>query len=751
MAHTNTLRSHTFFTSHARPGTRGLRLLPTALATRRLVLALSGLTLTSGLLTPVAHAQTTPADATATLGTVVVRPAAESEPASVTGFGDETPQRTPVSVRVIDADTLADNQVRRMSDVVQLDASASDAYNAIGYWDHITLRGFVLDNTYNHRRDGLPISAETSLGLENRERIELMKGTSGIQAGTSAPGGLVNHVIKRPTEQPTRQLRLGVNQHGNALAHIDLGGRFGTDRALGYRLNVASEHLRSHVNGTNGQRELAALAMDWRLQPGQLLEVELEHSRKSQPGVPGLSLTGNALPAPDPFININTQPWSQPGTMAGLTGSIRYTHAISTDWSWSAQASSQRLKADDFLAYPFGCYDGASGVYHGDRYCPNGDFDLYDYRSLNERRTTQALQWQIKGTLKAAGTTHHISAGVLKNRYTETGQPQVDNYPGVGTGNIYSLPTLPADTNYTDPYTNRTERTTEWFAHDRIEWNAQLSTWVGLRHSQLQRASVRTDGSRATDYAQSFTTPWLAVAWQWRPATMVYVSTGQGIESAVAPGRSRYTNAGLPLDPLKSRQWELGTKHAWHGGDMSAALFGITRPRAGDAGACGAPGSCTFQMDGDDQHRGLELTARQRLGAWTLDGSAMWLAAQRRNGQIDPSLNGKRPTNVPDFVLRAGATLAIAQVPGLTVHARASHEGRRAVVPDGSVQLPSWTRVDAGLAYRTRLSNQPTTWRLGVSNLLNRRYFQESPYQYSHIYLFPAAPRTVSLGLDMSF
>ena len=711
-----------------------------------MILTLSGLTLAGGLLLSPAYAQA-PTDAAATLGTVVVRPTASNEPAGITGFGDETPQRTPLSVRVMDANELNSHHARRMSDVIQLDASASDAYNAIGYWDHVTLRGFVLDNTYNHRRDGLPISAETALALENRERIELLKGTSGIQAGTSSPGGLINHVVKRPTEQPTRSLRLDVNQYGNMLAHVDMGGRFGTDNALGYRLNVAGERMRSHANGTNGERELAALALDWRLQPGQLLEVEIEHANRSQPGVPGLSLTGNTLPAPNPFTNINTQPWSQAGKMNGLTGSVRYTRAIDSDWSWTAQASSQRLKADDFLAYPYGCESG--NLY--DRYCPNGDFDLYDFRSLNERRTTQALQWQIKGALKAVGATHHISAGVIKSRYSETGQPQVDNYPGVGTGNIHTLPPLPSDTNFTDPYTNRSERSTEWFVHDRTEWSEQFSTWVGLRHSHLRRASIRTDGSRATDYGQSFTTPWLALAWQWKPETMLYASTGQGIESMVAPGRSRYTNAGLALDPLKSRQWELGMKHSWQAGEMSAALFSITRPRAGDAGTCSGPGSCTLQMDGDDRHRGLELTAQQRLGAWTLDGSAMWLSAERRNGQIDPALNGKRPTNVPDFVLRAGATLAIAQVPGLSVQARASHEGRRAILPDGSLELPAWTRLDAGLAYQTRLSNFPATWRLGVSNLLNKRFFKESPYQYGHIYLFPAAPRTVNLSLETRF
>ncbi|MBK7991132.1 MAG: TonB-dependent receptor plug domain-containing protein [Comamonadaceae bacterium] len=52
----------------------------------------------------------------------------------------------------------------------------------------MTIRGFVVDQTYNYRRDGLPVSGETSVPLENKERVEFLKGTSGILAGTSAPG-----------------------------------------------------------------------------------------------------------------------------------------------------------------------------------------------------------------------------------------------------------------------------------------------------------------------------------------------------------------------------------------------------------------------------------------------------------------------------------------------------------------------------------------------------------------------------------
>ncbi len=700
-----------------------------------------------------AHAQAqSPSTVAATLPTVTVRPGVTTDPVSVTGFGDETPDRTPISATVISAQAVADAQARRVSDLIQLDASASDAYNAIGYWDYVSIRGFVLDNGYNHRRDGLPISAETALPLENRESIELLKGTTGIQAGTSAPGGLLNHVIKRPTAIPLRKIRTELNQAGNLLTHVDLGGRFGEDKEFGYRLNLAAERMRTPTPGTRGDRELAALALDWRLRPGSLLEVEMERSRRSQPGVPGLSLTGNALPAPNPFTNINTQPWSQPGLMQGLTGSVRYTQSLNADWSWTAQASSQNLKANDFLAYPYGCFDGGSGTYYADRYCPNGDFDLYDYRSLNERRTTQAAEWRIKGQTQLGSTRHHLQAGVMHSRYTERGQPQADNNASVGTGNIYTLPALPPDATFADPYTLRNERSTEWFAYDRIEWNRQLSTWVGLRHSRIDRDSIRTDGSRATAYQQGFNAPWLALAWQWAPTTMVYASTGQGVESVVAPGRSRYTNANQALDPLKSRQWEMGFKQSMDNGQWGAALFSITRPSYGDAGTCDVANSCTLRRDGDVRHQGLELTASQSWGPWNLSGSAMWLNAVRRNGTIDPTLNGKTPTNVPDFVLRVNASVAIASVPGLSVQAGLSHEGGRSVVPDGSVQLPAWTRVDAGLVYRVNTGpGQTKTWRLGIKNLANRRYFQESPYQYSHVYLFPAAPRSVSVGYEADF
>jgi iron complex outermembrane receptor protein len=691
------------------------------------------------------------------MSTVVIQGSATSAAPDISGFGEQPLGQTPISATVIGADAMAQAGARRLNDLYKLDASVSDAYNAGGYYDYASVRGFVIDNTYNYRREGLPSSAETALPLDHLERVELLKGTSGIQAGTSAPGGLFNLVVKRPTQNTLRNLRFDVNSTGNALVHTDLGGRVGESGDVGYRLNLLGERLNSHARATEGTRALMALAMDARLSRDSLLEAEFEVSRRSQPSVPGLSLLGTALPPADARLNINTQVWTQPVVFQNFSGSLRYTHAMSNDWNWQAQLGTQRLKTDDRLAYPFGCYDTATATYLYS-YCRNGDFDLYDFRSENERRNTQAAQWRVNGRLQAAGQTHQISAGVLTSRFNGRGQPQADNNDPVGTGNLFTLPLFDPLAQYTDPYTNRTERSTEFFATDVIRWNEQLQTWVGLRHTRLDRASVRTDASRATDYGQSITTPWLAATWKLDEVRMAYGSWGQGIESEVAPGRARYTNQGEALPALKSRQWELGFKTDDGSTRWNATLFSITRPQSADlrlnpSRSCSDShqGSCTRIIDGSVRHQGLELGGGRRAGAWSYDGSLTVLDAERRGSVTAPALNGQRPTNVPRWVLRTNAGYAVAGVPGLHLGAHLSHEARRSVLPDASVELPAWTRVDASLRYDTRLNSQPASWTLAVDNVFDRRYFKESPYQYSHVYLFPAAPRTVRLSLQTSF
>lgn len=713
----------------------------TALATLALLAALA----------PSAQAQSNPSS------TVLVTGRAPSS-AAVAGFGDAPLARTPLQASSIGKEALADAGIGQISGLTKLDASVSDAYNAEGYWSSLTMRGYTLDNRLNYRRDGLPINAETAIAMENKDRLDLFKGTSGIQAGTSAPGGLVDLIVKRPNGKPIRNVLLQAREGGSLLAAVDISQRWGAEGAFGLRINAAHERLDPLVRNTRGQRSLGALALDWQLSPDTLLQAEIETSRQRQPSVAGFSMLGHAVPAAasiDTRINLNDQSWRQDVEMNGSTASLRWQQRLGDAWRFTAHAMQQRLKNNDRTAFPYGVYDPASYECSEwcDRFAPDGSFTYWQYVSDNERRNSSAVQLALQGELQTGLLRHRVEAGVLSAHYQGRFQDQIFDIAGPGRidGSVQSPPSA----GYLDANTNRDERSTEWFARDALQWGEIWQLWAGLRHTRMDRRSERTsadgEGSlRATDYDRSATTPWLALAAQVAPKTLLYASWGRGLETDVAPNRARYINAGESL-ALESRQMELGLKHGTEEVEAAITYFDIDRGQAADTGDCNANASCQRVVDGSARHRGLEAQWTQQMGRWGWQASAMWLKAERRGSQ-GPGVNGQRPTNVPQATLRLAAEYRPAITPGLALQANLLTEGNRMVLPyDPSARIPGWSRLDLAARWRQDWAGTTLTWRLGVDNATNRRAWKESPYQFGHVYLYPQPARNWRLSVQAGF
>lgn len=668
----------------------------------------------------------------------------------VSGFENLSMRQAPFSATSIDSATLRDIGAQRISDALRLDSSVSDSYNSPAYWDSLSVRGFLLDNRYNYRREGLPINAETMIPMDNKERIELFKGTSGIQAGTSAPGGLANYVVKRPpnsSESGLRSLNLSFGNGNNSSMALDLGGRYGEQNAFGYRLNAAYEDLNPFIQNAKGHRKLFSLAMDWRLSANTRLEWELESSSRQQMGVNAASLIGNTLPSPSyARLNFSKQTWSVPEVFEGLTGTLRLRQRLENGWMWTTQFGTQRLKTDDRLSYAYGCY--AEGNY--DRFCSDKTFDLYDYRSENERRLSDSLQTELNGQILVAGMQHDLSLTWLRQRQIDRlSAMQAYNY--AGTGSLSGLSESFASPDPTELNTNRQEYATEISLKDKIKVNRFADLWLGIRSSQIQRDSQRTDGSRPTHDERTISTPWIAFSHQLPFQSVAYVSFGQGVEAQVTPNRSRYTNAGVALPSAKSHQKELGIKGGQTAWQWQAALFDITRPVWGDQGTCDEANTCTRKLDGNAQHRGLELGLAYKSKQWKWDAGATWLDASRANANIDPTQNGQRPLNVPALLVRAGLEHRWTNLPGLRTSVRLSHEGQRDVTEGGIITLPAWTTADLAAHYSKPVMGQNTEWTLAIENAGNKNYWRESPKQFGHYYLYAGAPRNLRLSVRSLF
>jgi len=437
----------------------------------------------------------------------------------------------------------------------------------------------------------------------------------------------------------------------------------------------------------------------------------------------------------DPRLNLNNQAWSKPVVFDGTTASLRWTETLSADWQVQAQVMSQRLRTDDRIAFPFGCTAEAQW----DRYCSDGSFDLYDYRSEDERRDTTTGSLTLTGRALWGGMTHQLSTGLQWSDFRLHPNEQIYQWAGIGhiDGSVQVEAPEP------EPYTTagRHERSTELHLRDHIELSSSTGLWLGLRHSRLERSSEAT----GTDYRQSFTTPWLALSHQWTDDVLVYGSWGQGVESDVAPNLPNYTNAGQPLPALKSEQVELGVKIARADWNASLTAFDIRRPMPLDL--CDDAGTCTRKIDGRAHHRGVEASGELKAGQLSLQGSAMWLRA-RRDGASVESENGRTPPNVSERNIRLGAGWQFTDLPGLNVQAGLDYQGPRYVLPDNTARIPGWTTADLSARYSTRAFGHDWVVRAGVDNLFDRRAWRESPHQFGHAYLYPLEPRTFRISFS---
>lgn len=682
-----------------------------------------------------------------TLPTIVVQAEpARSGKTNVSGLPNTPEWKAPLQATSYSEDALKTAGVNTLSDLAKLDASVSGAYNTTGYWDDMSIRGFLLEGAYSYRREGLPYHAETRTPLENKANVEVFKGTSGMQAGISAPGGLANLVVKRPDSR-VRSAELAWTSARSIKAAADVSERLGDAQQFGVRVNAVTERLNPEIRDTKGERYLLALATDWKLSAQTHLEAEIEKSRYSQPSVPGFSMLGSRLPAAseiDPRVNLNNQPWSLPVVFDGHVGSVRLTQDLANDWQWVSSYGFQRLKTQDRTAFPLGCISESSGS----SFCSNGTFDMYDYRSEKELREVRSLDTHLRGQTKIAGIHNEFTVGLLRSLYDLSGETGAYNLlPGV-TGSIDGRTVIPAG----DPTPGwgvvpiRREQRTEIYANNSIQWHPDWTSWLGLRHTQITRESGKSDGSEPYDpLNQSFTTPWIATGYQFMPQQQVYASFGQGIETLNAPYPygGTHTNSGQAMPAKRSKQFELGVKGHCSHTNWGVNLFRTERPEGGVV-------ANTYVIDGESVHTGIESQFRTQMGRWNFDTSVMYLQAERR-GSANAAINGKAPTNVPKHAIKLSAGYRFESAPGLSAHAMLINEGRRNVLPNNSVQAPAWTQIDVGMRYKQKWQQQVVTWQGGIQNLTNNKAWRSTPYQFSHVYLLPLQPITFTASATVDF
>ncbi|NHZ78296.1 TonB-dependent siderophore receptor [Massilia sp. CCM 8695] len=680
-----------------------------------------------------AHAQTT----SQAMPEVVVTGAKQlgAGHASVAGFSDTPLLYTPATVVSISREQMQDYSIRNSTDAMKFDASVSDSYNAVGYAEQFSIRGFALNNGASYRKDGIAIAGDTQIPLENKERIEILKGLSGLQAGVTAPGGIVNYALKRPTAAPLRSVTVEARERGTVYGAMDLGGRF-EDKRFGYRVNAAGERLRSYVKGADGERSFVSGAFDWQISPQALLQLDMDYQKKTQITAPGYQLIrGVALPTNiSPKMLLNEQPWTKPVDTRTSNIGLRFEYLINDAWRTTITANKHEFKRDDFTAFPYGCSNEGEGFYPG--YCSNGDYDVYDYQSVGERKSPLGAQALLQGKFATGAIGHELTIGATYLERSDKAGEYVYDY--VGYSNIYNnLIVPPVDASRTTgPITERLNDHERGFVvQDILSLGAQFKLHTGLRYAAIKR-NATTD--------TNFLLPNVALVYNPTPDWTIYGSLAHGMEhGGVAPKRT--TNQFASLEPSRSKQVEFGVKAMV--GDalsMSASVFSIVK------GLEYTNAANTFVRSGEQKHNGLELAAQGKAGKDLKYSVSLMALDTQQEGTGTASLDGKRVTNVPKFKTATVLEYAVPAVAGLKVNGMWQYTGKKAFDIENKTMVPGYSVFNLGTAYATRFAGVSTTVRATVDNVADKFYWRDVTPELGG-YLLPGAPRTVRVSAQFDF
>ena len=326
-----------------------------------------------------------------------------SDAATSAGLDNLPVRETPLSVLAVTSGLMSDQISRVLSDVVKNDASIGEDYAPVGYYGDYEIRGFPIDLATGMQINGMTIAGEQDVPLENKQRVEFIKGIAGLRKRDRVCGGVIDYATKEPYagERPT--LDLETDHRGTSYGGVQFVVP-GFHGGSGLLITAAGEDIHTYVEGANGWRGMGAANGTWQLGPATQLMTDFEYQHKVERSEAGYQLLGGST-VPSrvyPSVMLGFQPWSQPNTFDTLNAGARIERRLAANWNFLARGSYSHSLIDDNVIWPYGpALDNpvdqnplCAPTYF---FCSDGRYEVYDYRSPGELRIDAVGEALLQG------------------------------------------------------------------------------------------------------------------------------------------------------------------------------------------------------------------------------------------------------------------------------------------------------------------------------------------------------------------
>jgi iron complex outermembrane receptor protein len=646
---------------------------------------------------------------------------------------------TPLTVNVIPEALIQSQQAQGLLDALRNTAGISPSQISTVTYSNIAIRGINVENRGNYRLNGiLPIVNLVDLPLEDKDRVETLKGASALYYGFTAPAGIVNLTMKRPTPDPYLAATLFGNERGAVDAALDAGNTWGL---FGARVNAVYGSVDTGIDHTHGERSLFAAALDFKPMDNVALTLDAEHilKRVNEPGVfryvktppptptnlyPALELP----PLLDPSVNFGPD-WAENraeerNVLVGMTWTISPAWAFAVSYGDSHIVRDRRNNSIDLDSY--GPTTNGNGTLTIDLQ-PGATFENSNYRA------------EIAGAFDLGFTKHQLLVGASRNvREGFTSARVSATCPGAAP----TAPRVPCRQNVFNPVaipetafpvprgTNARIDDSGYYVFDRVEMSSKVQLLVGVRNVDYIETNLDTAAVTFHDDPTSVSYGVIVKPWSWLSVYGTYI---EGLESTPAAPMTA-ANAGATVGATDSTQHEVGVKVELRPGLLfQGAYFNIER------GSAFVNGANVYVLDGRARHRGTELNLTGEVTRnWSLYATAQLIDAKQISGAdtvittnpitgavtVVPTVVGRKIENTPEQTFSVATEYRFtARLSGFSVNAGAYYLSSRAVNAFNQAFIPGYTLFDLGVAYTGSFGGRDTTFRLTSQNVADKKYF----------------------------
>lgn len=674
-------------------------------------------------LAPAAFADTA-ADPT-TLDKVVVKgERAEGYSVRRTSAGtrfDLAPREIPQSVSIISHQRIEDQKLDDIIDVLAnttgVTSTQSDSERTEFY-----ARGFYIDA---YQFDGLPTQmvqnwsyGDSGLDLALYDRVEVVRGATGLLSGAGNPSASVNLVRKHAdSAELAGSVSVNVGSWGRTRTTVDVGSALNASGSVRGRVIGSYLDTDGQMDRYNQRKTLGYAVIDADLTPDTQLSVGYDYQQKRANGAtwggfPMLYSDGSRTGYDESF---NASPdwtyWDTTSKRAFAT----LQHAFSNGWKFKVGATHDETKADDKLFYP-AYNDWTSGASYFDKTTGAGISPSAGF--YNTERKVTGVDGYVDGPFQLFGREHQFMAGLSYNKrdYANYGDYQVG---GAGqTWNPFAS-YLNWTGNISEPNWNPLALASEGtitqkagYAAARLSLADPLKLIIGARYTDW-----KSEGEGA-DRAHKVTTPYAGLVFDINDTYSTYASYTEIFQPQTLKDRN-----GSYLDPVDGKSYEVGVKGAWFDNRLNASLavFRIEQDNVGQATGEPVQGSqneFAYRAARGTVSRGFEFELNGELApGWNATFGASRYVAKDVNGA---DIN----TNLPQTALKLFTSYTPQSLQALTVGGGANWQNRiyYPVPAYGRIEQSGYALVSAFVRYRI---SPEFSVQANLNNLLDKQYLSQ--------------------------